>query len=117
MSCSRKTKAGGALAGAAAALFFSLSGLPAHSQGTIHRVVVERFAFVPATLTVRPGDTVIWINRDYAPHTATAKGGGWGTRTLAREQTAKRVFRAAGTFDYFCKFHPHMRGRIVVAKE
>jgi plastocyanin len=29
---------------------------------------------------------------------------------------ARVVLKKAGTFDYFCKFHPNMVGKIVAAK-
>ena len=39
-----------------------------------HEVVIQGLLYVPETLTVRPGDVVVWINKDPFPHTATAAG-------------------------------------------
>src|SRR5437879_3277506 len=34
-----------------------------------NQVVIENFSFAPATLTVKTGTKVTWINRDDVPHT------------------------------------------------
>src|SRR2546423_277336 len=44
--------------------------------------------FHPAVLTVAAGDTVVWVNRDIVPHTATATGGTkWDTGQLTHGQS------------------------------
>lgn len=114
LSASLLVRISGALTGAA--LSWSSPGpfAEAGEAGTTHRVTIEKFAFVPARISIRPGDTVVWVNRDYAPHTATAGNGGWDAGTLAKHRSAAVVFRTAGRFVYFCKHHPHMRGTVVV---
>ena len=42
---------------------------------TTHEVHIKSFKFVPSDITVSAGDTVVWINDDSAPHTATANNG------------------------------------------
>lgn len=57
------------------ALAVGAYALPLGAQTTaraIHRVEIKDFAFEPSRIEVRAGDTVEWINRDFAPHTATA---------------------------------------------
>src|ERR1700760_196585 len=39
------------------------------------QVVIDNFAFAPATLTVAAGTTVVWTNRDEEPHTVAANDG------------------------------------------
>ena len=46
------------------------------AHAATHQVTIEGFAFVPATLEVAVGDTVVFTNKDGAPHTATAESGG-----------------------------------------
>ncbi|MEQ9813298.1 MAG: cupredoxin family copper-binding protein [Azospirillaceae bacterium] len=91
----------------------------AHDGPHTHRVHIEDFAFVPATITVRPGDTVEWINDDIAPHTATAGDGSWDTGLLSTGSVGSIVIGAdtTGRIDYICAFHPHMRGVIVVERD
>jgi plastocyanin len=56
---------------------------------------------------------VQWVNKDILAHTATVKGG-WDVMIPAK-QTAGTTITAAGEFDYTCRFHPNMKGRIVVS--
>lgn len=79
-----------------------------------HVVDIAKFKFAPATLTIRQGDTVEWINRDIAPHTATENGKAWDTQNLGRGQSARITFSVAGTTAYFCRYHPGMRAEITV---
>ena len=36
-----------------------------------HTVVIENMQFNPATLTVRRGERIVWVNKDLFPHTVT----------------------------------------------
>ena len=36
------------------------------------------------------------------------------SRTLRAGQTFAFAFKAAGTYDYYCKVHPDMTGKVVV---
>jgi len=103
----------GVLLGAALALA-APGPSDAEESGNTHQVLIERFAFVPPTLTIAQGDTVEWINRDIAPHTATDNGGAWDTAGLTKGQSSKVAFTAPGTETYICRYHPDMRGEIVV---
>jgi len=37
-----------------------------------HTVTVDGTAFKPATLTIKAGDSVVWVNKDIVSHTATS---------------------------------------------
>lgn len=76
--------------------------------------MIEEFAFVPERLEIRAGDKVEWVNRDIAPHTATANDRAWDTGGLAKGGSAEVGFSVPGTFAYLCGYHPHMRGEVVV---
>ncbi len=80
-------------------------------------VVVRDFAFVPATVTVRRGQSVLWINCSASgdpAHTATADAGGWGSPELTTGGIYSRTFTQAGTFAYHCEPHPFMVAEVVV---
>ena len=84
---------------------------------TTHTVEIRGMEFHPAELTVAVGDTVIWINRDIVPHTATATGGGrgtWDTGQLLQGKTGRYVATRAGVARYACAFHPTMRGQLII---
>jgi plastocyanin len=81
-------------------------------NGTIH-VVIEKLVFTPSEVKAKPGETIEWINKDRIAHTATVKGG-WEVMILPG-QTATKVVEATDTVEYYCRFHPNMKGRLVVA--
>jgi plastocyanin len=80
------------------------------------QVVIDNFAFSPREITVAPGTRVTWVNHDDVPHTATssAKPRAFDSKGLDTDATFSFVFKAPGTYDYFCAVHPHMTGKVVV---
>ena len=98
------------LAATAAAAPFAAKMALADGHATTHTITIKDFAFNPADLTVKAGDTVTFINEDGAPHT-----GGFDTGNLSTGQSAAFKFSTAGTFSYFCAVHPSMKGSITVA--
>jgi plastocyanin len=78
------------------------------------QVTIDKLVFAPAEVTAKVGDTIEWSNKDNLPHTSTARNGDWNV-SIAPKQTARVVLKKAGTVDYFCNFHPSMKGRVVVA--
>jgi plastocyanin len=79
-----------------------------------HTVVMEATAFTPATLTVAPGDTVVWVNKDPFPHTATSEPGKFDSGSVDAGKSWKFTARTKGDFDYVCTFHPTMKGTLRV---
>ncbi|RUP03225.1 MAG: amidase [Mycobacterium sp.] len=88
------------------------SAAPAPVAGD--QVSIDNFAFAPATLTVRAGDTVTWTNRDEEPHTVAANDGSFHSPGMGTGATFSRTFATPGTFDYVCSIHPMMHGTVVV---
>lgn len=80
-------------------------------------VDISGFAFNPATLNVKVGDTVTWTNNDSTAHTVTQKpsGSGFQSGTLPPGQSFSFTFDTAGTYDYYCEFHASMSGQVVVS--
>jgi plastocyanin len=80
-----------------------------------HTVEIRGMEFHPAELTVAVGDTVVWVNRDIVPHTATATGRlKWDTGQLTQGQAGRYVVRRSGVARYACTLHPTMRGKLVI---
>ncbi len=77
-------------------------------------VVINRFAFGPADVSVRPGERVTWINCDEDGHTSTADGGEWESPLLAPGDAFTQTFASPGEFTYHCDPHPFMTGRVTV---
>ncbi len=78
-------------------------------------VPIKDFKYAPATVTVRPGGEIRWVNRDRAPHTATVAGGaGLDTGTLRTGASRSLSFKKPGRYAYTCLFHPFMKGTVIV---
>lgn len=79
-----------------------------------HVVKMQNFGFAPAAVTVAVGDTVVWTNADFVPHTATARDSAWDSKSIAADSAWRLVARAPGTHAYFCVYHPNMQGTVEV---
>ena len=77
-------------------------------------VRIEGFAFGPDAIAVAEGATVTWTNADGATHTVTQNGALLDSPDLATGDTYEATFTDAGTYEYFCKFHPAMRASVTV---
>jgi len=82
------------------------------AKGQTLRVTIDKMAFAPVEIQAKPGDTIEWINNDVFAHTATVKGG--FEVMLPPKKSGSVVMEQAGAVDYYCRFHPNMKGRIVV---
>lgn len=80
-----------------------------------HTITMARMRFGPTPAGIRVGDTILWVNQDMFRHTATARNDSFDV-DLARGESGRTVMRTAGTFPYFCRFHPGMTGVIQVAR-
>ena len=88
---------------------------PSTEAGTV-AATIANFAFSPATITAKVGDVVTWTNNDSTAHTATVKSDETCTTdNLASGAAGGIMFSAAGSYDYFCKIHPNMTGKVEVS--
>ena len=80
-----------------------------------HTVTIEATSFRPASITLAPGDTVTWTNKDIIPHTATSsRAGVFDSGTIAPDKSWSHTFKTDGSFSYLCEFHPTMKGGVRV---
>jgi len=77
-------------------------------------VKIDNFTFNPQQVTVKAGDTVVWVNHDDIPHTVTSKTLAFRSKAMDTDDKFSFTFAKPGTFPYFCSLHPHMTGSIVV---
>lgn len=75
---------------------------------------MKNFGFDPPTLTIARGDTVVWSNADFVPHTSTARDSAWDSKEIAANATWRYVPPKAGRYEYYCFFHQTMKGTIIV---
>jgi len=89
----------------------AMNAVPAHAE-TI-QVTIDKLVYSPVEIKAKVDDTIEWINKDIVAHTATVRGD-WDV-TIAANSSASLVLKKAGTVDYYCRFHPNMKGRITIA--
>lgn len=87
--------------------------VPVWANGPTRQVAMKDVAFVPPRISVHVGDTVTWHNADIVAHTATSKQGGFDVN-VPPGGTGGAVMTRPGSFDYICRYHPNMQGRIAV---
>jgi len=75
-------------------------------------VAMKNMKFSPATIEIKKGDTVEWKNDDITPHTATSAA--FDSGSIASDAGWRHTFTQAGSFPYYCIFHPEMKGTVVV---
>jgi plastocyanin len=78
-------------------------------------VSIDNFTFSPDSLTVTRGATVTWVNHDDIPHAIYFAGINVRSHAMDTNDSFGHRFDQAGTYDYICSIHPHMKGRIVVS--
>lgn len=78
-------------------------------------MTVKDFAFNPADITAKVGQTITFANNDSAPHTAGLDDGSCTTPNIASGSSDGLMFTAAGTFPFHCNVHPKMKGTITVS--
>ena len=89
-------------------------GLSVSARAETKQVTIDKLVFTPAEVNTKVGDTIEWVNKDALVHTATATNGDWNVNIQA-SQRGQVVMKKHGAAEYYCKLHPNMRGRIVVA--
>jgi len=77
-------------------------------------VKIDNFSFGPQTLTIAPGTTVTWTNRDDIPHSVVSTDGVFKSKVRDTDEKFAYTFSKAGTYPYYCSVHPKMTGKVVV---
>jgi len=90
------------------AVFFLLAGFPSASPAKTWTVNTINNVFVPADLTLQPGDVVKWVWGG-GIHTTTSGAGGpdglWDAPIDSANTSFQHTFNTPGSFPYFCRFH------------
>ena len=97
--------AAGALQGAAPGAFAAGAAKPA--------VTIDGSKVEPASITVKKGETVTWVNKDPFPHTVTSAGR-FDSKSIPPNGKWRWRAKAAGEYSYICTLHPNMKGTVVV---
>jgi plastocyanin len=79
-----------------------------------NEVWIQGMAFNPSTITVTAGTTITWTNKDALTHTVTSNSGLFDSGSINANGIYSNTFNTAGTFSYYCIFHPGMIASVVV---
>ena len=77
--------------------------------------------YLPDSVSIKAGDTVIWANDDTAAHTVTSgspsegPSGIFDSSLVMAGDSFEVTFDNSGSYDYFCMVHPWMTGSIQVS--
>jgi len=95
---------------------FNIEGAATMEGDSSSTLVIDiaNFTFSPNDLEIKVGTTVTWTNLDDAPHTATADDQSFDSGSLGKNESFSYTFNEAGTFTYYCAFHPSMTAAITV---
>lgn len=77
-------------------------------------VSISNFAFNPANLSVRVGQSVTWVKQDNVTHDVTGTGGPhlFNSGPLMKDQSFSHTFDTPGIYSYICSIHPRMTGTV-----
>lgn len=70
--------------------------------------------YKPRTITVHVGQPVVFTNNSNADHTITADNNAFNSGNIATASSWTFIPRKAGTFHYYCIYHPYMHGIITI---
>ena len=90
----------------------------AAAAGATDTIRIKDFLYDPDPVTVKAGQKITVVNEDSAPHTVTEEGGSpsFDSDTVKGGASGSITFDEAGTFKYFCLFHPTMKGSVTVTQ-
>ena len=80
-------------------------------------VDILKYEFIPQTLIIKVGDTVRWVNKEKRQYHSVwfeESGEEEPVDYFFPDESFKRTFDKAGTFNYRCGPHEKMKGIIVV---
>ena len=79
-------------------------------------VEIKEMGFLPTTIEIKKGDTVIWNNLDFnnSHSIVSVSGNEIKSGKLAYGQNYSHTFNAEGTYDYHCLVRTYLKGRVIV---
>ena len=78
------------------------------------KITIKGGRFAPGTVTIHPGDEVVWINDDDRDATVDAEDGSFSSPTLKAGRSYRHVFKEKGAVAYGSRLYPRMHGTVNV---
>ncbi len=98
-------------------ILIALSTMQNAGAAATVEVQVKDFAFLPAEITVAPGTTIVWINKDDTPHDIVDRARLFSLKPMDAGEKSSFTFDKEGDYDYFCALHPQMTGKVHVKRQ
>lgn len=86
--------------------------LPSRADTVV--IEIRNLAYARAEVTVSPGTTVVWVNRDPVQHSVVADDESFDSGLVDPDRRFMMTFEEVGTYEYHCVPHPFMEGRVMV---
>jgi plastocyanin len=108
------------LARGAAALVLALAAVAlaaaagAAPKPVTHTVTIDATSYLPKTVTVAVGDSVVWVNKDILVHTVTARDSSFDSQDIQPGKSWTYTVKATGLSAYHCVYHTTMKGTLRV---
>lgn len=93
------------------ALLLSVCVAPAALAKDVKVTIGAKYA--PA-VTVKAGDTVVWVNAGEKDHTVTADDDSFDSGNLGRGKIFRHTFKKPGKYRYHCDYHPRDKSVVTV---
>ena len=90
-----------------------LCASPAFAVPRTYTVVIDKMKFGPVPAVLHKGDAIVWVNKDFLRHSATAKDHSFDV-DLPAGARAKTVIGKTGAIAFVCRYHPGMHGTLEV---
>ncbi|MGH2710533.1 MAG: cupredoxin domain-containing protein [Actinomycetota bacterium] len=103
-----------------ASVLLAMALVPAPAKADAADVIISDNFYLPKTLTVQAGSTVLWEQQGNLPHNVEADDGTWNSHPACTPtvpgscmrdgDTFSRAFPEPGTFGYYCRVHGGAEG-------
>ena len=86
------------------------------SSGGEVKITMKDIKYVPAAITAKVGQKIVWENTDgEIPHTVTATDGAdFDSGNMTSGETFEYTPTKAGKIAYMCTIHPNQKGSVTV---
>jgi plastocyanin len=91
----------------------SLWATAATASAAEYQITITRMKFGAPPAELHVGDVILWRNDDIFRHTATARDKSFDV-DLPPKSEGRTTISQAGAIEFFCRFHPAMKGKLDV---
>ena len=85
------------------------------TQYATNTITIQNTAFYPTTLTVKPGTTVTWINKDNETQNIVSNNGVFDSGNLKTNQSYNYTFNQSGSYPFHSTINTNLTGTIIVS--